>query len=544
MSDESKTGERLLRAWQSATSRAVPPAALDELVNAELHLEEIRIDASAERLGPERRERGIRGGSRSGLKLAAVVCALVLAAGLGAWGSWLMRPAPAERSTSGPGGSGGWVVSVEPKRLNALPGAEVVDLERTSASSGWALFRIVGLTRLATTLDAGATWYDVTPHLEGYTETIVAADGRGSNLWVLTSERASETVYWVGAGASPTQTADESTYTVELAPNWRFWQSADGGRTWRIARLDAGLSIEYQAGDSVYSGTAIFSGYLDTAAEQGLLNFGSDSTGLLWFWPLGSVHFCRITMPIERIAPEASETVYWLDECDQAPAGYLYETRDGGGSWLQLATPPDVFTSLTMVDGRSAYALGAKGVWRTIDGGETWNTVSPLPLGGPPLKVTRAAFADADHGMAIAYDNTVPVVNGSSPPTSSLLYVTADGGATWQATVDVDTYSILTAPDPKHWFALQSDGHLWHSSDAGATWSRSDAAVLPAGCTVSFADASHGWALDQQLAVQYEAGLGGNPTVTSMSVYTTDDGGLTWTKLDTFPTTEWPKNGP
>ncbi len=528
MSDESKTGERLLRAWQSATSRAVPPAALNELVNAELHLEEIRIDASAERLRPERRERGIRGGSRSGLKLAGIVCALVLAAGLGAWGSWLMRPAPAERSTSGPGGSGGWVVSVEPKRLNALPGAEVVDLERTSASAGWALFRIVGLTRFATTLDAGATWYDVTPYLEGYDETIVAADGRGSNLWVLTSER------WVGAAASPTQTEDGATYSYELAPNWRFWQTADGGRTWRIARLDAGLSVTLQAG---HYGQVTFYGYVNIEAEKGLLEFGSDSTGLLWFWPLGSVHFCRLSALTESLAPEASESLrYQLMGCDQAPAGYLYETQDGGITWLQLAEPPDDFTSLTMTDDRSGYALGAKGVWRTIDGGRTWNTVSPLPLGGHPLKVTRAAFADADHGMAIAYDNTVPVVNGSSPSNSSLLYVTADGGATWQATVDVDTYSILTAPDPKHWFALQSDGHLWRSNDAGATWTRSDAAVLPAGCTVSFADASHGWALDQQLAVQ----LGGNPTVTSMSVYATDDGGVTWKRLDTFPSTERP----
>ena len=136
MNDESKAGEPMLSAWREMSSRSTPPDGLDELVAHDLDPEEIRID----RLGFARagRERRIRGGRHSLLRLAGVAAAILLVATTAAWGLWLTQPKARSGVVAGPNGE--LTETVIPVAVSHLPGEEIGSWGRTSESRGWAFF--------------------------------------------------------------------------------------------------------------------------------------------------------------------------------------------------------------------------------------------------------------------------------------------------------------------------------------------------------------------------------------------------------------------
>jgi photosystem II stability/assembly factor-like uncharacterized protein len=562
MNDGSMDGERLLQAWREATSRVVPPAALDELVNAELRPEEIRVQAATASSPAVRREGGVRGGPPSALRLAAVVSGLLLVSSLAAWGAWLTRSNAPGRSA---GASEALItmpptrVSVVPKRIDNLPGTDVLDFERTSATVGWAVFRSEAGGRLAITSDAGRTWFDVTPQWQGVTTTIAAADGRGSDLWfVSASDRVTgpvtitsvpvgeltvETAPGDTSTAEPTEvgTLDATTYQyVGVLPMVWLWRSTDAGRTWEMIELGTGDSTIVSQGDEyfVYDMNGDPPALRTNEILAGV-SFGSASAGLVWTEP-SAAGIC----PVESTTPDGGVT--W---CTMSRPGRVFATDDGGWTWSSLGEPPDSFTSVAMLDSQSGYATGISGVFRTSNGGRSWRPIQlPAPAQGIRV-VADGAFADDDHGMALSYDQT-PSETSVDPSgeqyiaidnsTAWTLWVTADGGATWRQAADVPWNSRPLAADATRWFVLEPDGHLRRSEDGGTSWTRSGTAALPEGAQLSFADATHGWGLVEEGygSVQYGPGLA---IPRWSALYATDDGGFTWTRVETFPITGWTK---
>ncbi len=103
--------------------------------------------------------------------------------------------------------------------------------------------------------------------------------------------------------------------------------------------------------------------------------------------------------------------------------GTVWRTADGGHSW-QSATLPGGALSVVTVSGAMAWAGSTcslpapckNRLFRSDDGGVSWNRIAYQP-------VAALAFADKNHGWAIP----MPEVNQSEP---SILEST-DGGATW-----------------------------------------------------------------------------------------------------------------
>ncbi|MCL6452876.1 MAG: hypothetical protein K6T78_04500 [Alicyclobacillus sp.] len=168
----------------------------------------------------------------------------------------------------------------------------------------------------------------------------------------------------------------------------------------------------------------------------------------------------------------------------------LWQTSDGGRSW-QKVTPAsaadalpgalqsgqqvqirflDARTGFVFLSGTTAEMTGASAVpaaaYETTDGGQHWRAL-PVPKGA-----TAVAYADAGHGTAL--------VSGG---TQFQMERTSDGGATWQTVLQKSTQNDVTGQvwmdTPRDiWvqviggYGMMQEGYtLFHSADAGATWS-------------------------------------------------------------------------
>jgi photosystem II stability/assembly factor-like uncharacterized protein len=173
-------------------------------------------------------------------------------------------------------------------------------------------------------------------------------------------------------------------------------------------------------------------------------------------------------------------------------------TQDGGFSWEQR-TPPipgpseqnaDSFQmQVYFHDARTAWAINLSPypmtpintpvVWRTSDGGRTWDPSDPLPLTGAESYFIpeNFSFIDPSQGWLLVHIDA-----GMSHDYSSL-YATSDGGKTWQKLID------------PYREGLQS---LYNTG-------------------MTFADSNFGWVAKDNLAV-----------LPGAFIEQTRDGGLTW----------------
>jgi photosystem II stability/assembly factor-like uncharacterized protein len=201
-----------------------------------------------------------------------------------------------------------------------------------------------------------------------------------------------------------------------------------------------------------------------------------------------------------RIDPRASDTVYacvagrlWSDSLERG----VYRTRDGGKTWQQVLKAPNASTgcaSLSMDEknpdvlyaalwdfrrkgwtfrsgGESPTATSASALMVTRDGGQSWTEVTPEKNKG---------FAQKPYGRSavnVAPSDSKRVYAFVESPQSAL-YVSDDGGATWEARdrsqwmVWRPFYFARMTVDPNNADRVfKDDGNLILSEDAGRSFS-------------------------------------------------------------------------
>src|SRR5437762_2944057 len=199
------------------------------------------------------------------------------------------------------------------------------------------------------------------------------------------------------------------------------------------------------------------------------------------------------------VSPKNSDTVFvavpgalWSDSPDRG----LYKTTDGGKTWKQVLKGPNLSTGCTSIavdpsnpdvmfatmwdfrrkgweyrsGGESPTAPSASGLFRSMDGGNTWTEITPEANKGFPKKpYGRIA-------VAIAPSNAKRVYAFVESPESAL-FVSDDGGVTWdkrdksQWMVWRPFYFANLIVDPKNPDRVfKPDGALIVSDDGGRSF--------------------------------------------------------------------------
>lgn len=217
----------------------------------------------------------------------------------------------------------------------------------------------------------------------------------------------------------------------------------------------------------------------------------------------------------------------WIMLSTGAGAGsfgvHLYQTKNGGVAWTQIAAAPGKIplsgekagpSFLDEKNGWLAVHVGALTdsplLYNSIDGGVNWSKHT-LP--------TLSGISNAD------YRTTPPVIFGqvllvpvhvSSEAGKHLVMYTSDnGGGKWYAgpPADFDTDNVYIV-DQNHALALDK-GNVYATKDGITHWSK--VGSLPdTADAMSFINAQEGWSLDKNTA----------------TLYHTTDGGTSWEKIN------------
>jgi len=162
---------------------------------------------------------------------------------------------------------------------------------------------------------------------------------------------------------------------------------------------------------------------------------------------------------------------------------WLYVTHDSGTTWQhqsiplagnagngQIATMPPVFFNAT--DGILPVILAgltnqATIIYVTHNGGISWNATAPVPIGAPARTID---FVDATHGWVAVNTDDVR----SNQYTNSTVYRTTDGGQHWtpytvKLSADMETLDFAS---PTQGWAIDSAQTLYRTANGGKTWTK------------------------------------------------------------------------
>jgi photosystem II stability/assembly factor-like uncharacterized protein len=361
---------------------------------------------------------------------------------------------------------------------------------------------------------------------------------------------------WLERGPSPAGAENSSPHFVDSGHAWAaladyatggysttFYRSDDGGRSWQAVtstpRSDAGVYA--YAFDDTPTGLVAAGGASGIASWDAATGVWTDATadarptlsgitfrdedygialsdgapamsadgGATWLRRPGPVSFAALSAGVDG-ALWASPTCT-ADPCPRS----VYRSIDGGASWEPKAAPGDSTGLIAAGDAMRAWISLTGGLWRTDDGGETWQIVDAAPFG------SSAAFFDRDHGWTSQC--------GASQ-CEHAIRVTEDGGDTWETRplppdaegVAFTTAAIGTARGYSPGATDSSQDRLLVTTDGGRTWA--DRGPQPFYFSnPHFVDARRGW----MLATDFYDYMSGAPQPSSRIV-ATEDGGVSW----------------
>jgi photosystem II stability/assembly factor-like uncharacterized protein len=165
---------------------------------------------------------------------------------------------------------------------------------------------------------------------------------------------------------------------------------------------------------------------------------------------------------------------------------------------FHVSTSP--FSSISCPDKNTCFVIGNNSVYRTTNGGSTWDSLGANGLGGPDIWFTntKTGFACGNNGGIWTTTNagvswaTVRDINtsdGCQPylfndiffPTPAKGYAvgqvgavlrTQDSGVTWTCSVhDGPGFNAVFFPDTNNGWTVGGSGRIMHTTDGGVSWS-------------------------------------------------------------------------
>jgi len=328
-------------------------------------------------------------------------------------------------------------------------------LHMLDATTGWALSDQAVLR----TTDGGIHWKNVTPSKTTPTQNSVADFQTASMAWIAIPKA--------------------NTTTTQVL------HTADGGQSWQQTTIPAALPRQITFVDSQHG------------------------------WILAGL----------RPPGGAAESVS------------VFRTTDGGKTWMNVATalfadatPPGHLPyggqklGIRFLNDATGWVSGTVSLpdlawlYITHDGGSTWHQqLLPLPPGVPSTRLSILSptfFSTTDGILPVIFSNI-----GTDSGIATDIYVTHDGGRTWQSTALLSAaLRILNFVDMQHGWA--TDGMtLYSTRDGGDSWIKlSPSENFKNIVQLDFVSGEMGWAIR-------------STAPNSSSLLKTDDGGHTWTAV-------------
>jgi photosystem II stability/assembly factor-like uncharacterized protein len=366
-----------------------------------------------------------------------------------------------------------------------------------------------GLHRVRRSVDGGVTWRDATGDLLPAfgIPALVVSPASPQTVYLAAIGACAKTTdagaHWSDLCAGMPQPFVEALVIVPGQPNQLFagtpagvYASADGGASWTPA--SGGLTtpfIDTLALDPRHPST-LYAGADDVSIP------GEDE-GLLWKSVDGGASWAQI-------APRTKQVVALLVDPRQPRRVYagvagpgVLRSEDRGATWSAAVTglratwvtwaiadphAPGVLYAATQVgDPDGNFAPAAPLVVRSSNSGATWTAASTgLPVVGPEAPYISKLIAD-------------PATRGKLFALAGSLYLSEDGGASWQAAEPMAPGAIADlAVDPRQPDRVFAVGNLppvscsfcppgsptvmaWQSGDGGRTWTDITERLVPGG---------------------------------------------------------------
>jgi len=220
----------------------------------------------------------------------------------------------------------------------------------------------------------------------------------------------------------------------------------------------------------------------------------------------------------------------------QLSVGMMLSTKDGGRTWTELPRPPSAhgFSFCTPRDGWMVGSPDGDELWRTRDGGETWEQKTTVPPDN--CKQCRPIFNGAprfqnpvEGAMFVTFQDE----SSQDGRFVSVAYVTRNGGNSWEPahvfepedsprgnTFITGVSIIRVFSDIEHGMEIRSE--------LGTFTPPYPPELPPRGlASADFADASHGWFLHGSHKCLKIGGLKCEELVWIANLLSTSDGGRT-----------------
>ena len=153
-------------------------------------------------------------------------------------------------------------------------------------------------------------------------------------------------------------------------------RTEDGGRTWQSQKLIPGAS---DATDVLFINerTSWLAGFVSSSeSDYGTRLYRSDDGGMSWRpVPIGHNH--TFIHSVRFVSEKEGWSIgrVWTKPGDMR--GIVLHTKDGGESWheMPLGVEELFFDRMFFVDSKHGWLLGSSNIYRTQDGGKSWEVV-------------------------------------------------------------------------------------------------------------------------------------------------------------------------